>query len=86
MFAAVDSLAEGCVAADCSSRSYGRGSCGGWLGSGLTSVESQTAAPLKKSDSSVCRYLGDLPSMLSRFESVLLDQIVKGLYLCRGSM
>ena len=80
MFAAVDSSAESCAAANCSSRSYGRGLCGGWLGSGLTSVESQTAAPLNKSDGRVCRYLGDLPSMLSRFESVLLDQIVKGHY------
>ena len=35
--------------------------------------ESQTTAPLNKSDGSVCRYLGDLPSILSRFASVLLD-------------
>ena len=35
--------------------------------------ESQTAAPLKKSDGSVCRYLGDLLSMLSGFANVLLD-------------
>ena len=38
-----------------------------------SSEESQTAAPLKKSDDSVCRYLGDLPSMLSVFASMLLD-------------
>ena len=43
------------------------------LGVVYSSEESQTAAPLNKSDGSVCRYLGDLPSMLSGFASVLLD-------------
>ena len=43
--------------------------------------ESQTEAPLNKSDGSVCRCLGDLPSMLSRFASVLLD-----VSNCKGSL
>ena len=43
------------------------------LGVVYSSEESQTAAPLNKSDGGVCRCLGDLPSMLSRFASVLLD-------------
>jgi len=43
------------------------------LGVVYSSEEIRTAAPLNKSDGGVCRYLGDLPSMLSRFASVLLD-------------
>ena len=119
LFVAVNSLAEGCVVADCSSWSYGIGLCGGsvkavgsleeiWVvdclqqptcrqrvvwqlisavnptaedhvAAGLGVVysleESQTAAPLNKSDGSVCRYLGNLPSMLSEFTSVFLDKL-----------
>ena len=59
LIAVVGPTAEDCVAAG--------------LGVVYSSEESQTAAPLNKSDSSVCRYLGDLPSMLSGFASVLLD-------------
>ena len=66
LIAAVGSTAEDRVAAG--------------LGVVFSSEESQTATPLKKSDGSLCRCLGDLPSMLSRFASMLLDQIVKVLY------
>ena len=51
------------------------------LGVVYSSVESQTEAHLNKSDGSVCRYLGDLPSMLSGFASVLLDFLN-----CKGSL
>ena len=43
--------------------------------------KSQTVAPLTKSDGSVCRCLGDLPSMLSGFASMLLD-----VSNCEGSL
>ena len=63
---AVGPLAEDCVEAD--------------LGVVYSSGESQTVAPLNKSDGSVCRCLCDLPSMLSRFASVLLN-----VSYCKGS-
>ena len=59
LIAAVGPTAEDCVAAG--------------LGVVYSLEEIQTAAPLNKSDGRVCRYLGDLPSMLSRFASALLD-------------
>ena len=67
MIGAVGPTAEDCVAAG--------------LGVVCSLEESHTATPLKKSDGSICRCLGDLPSMLSRFASMLLD-----VSNCKGSL
>ena len=87
----VDSLVESQVAAQWSSRLFGRESISSSIRGVVSSLaESWVAAPLNKSDGS--RYLGDLPSMLSRLiwrGASLVDYVTNcevGLYMRRGSI